>query len=205
MVTRRMRQVYALAASGLVLGIGATTVAASWVDSTMGDASFRTGTFGIESNIGGGWLSHSSSAPGVFTYTPSALLIRPGAFSYGPVSLRTVPVSPAASVTLQAATVAGDSTLASALRYRVVKSTTCDASAFSTGTPQFVVGSATVFPSLSTGSAVGAIALPTGGVSPGAPVALCFEISLPGTSANWSNSALIGKTATPTWQFSATP
>ncbi|QQM24774.1 hypothetical protein I7X09_06095 [Rhodococcus sp. P-2] len=200
-----MRQVYALAASGLALGIGATTVAASWVDSTMGDASFRTGTFGIESNVGGGWSSHSSSGPGVFTYTPSALLIRPGAFSYGPISLRTVPVSPAASVTLQAATVAGDPTLASALRYRVVKSTTCDASAFSTGTPQFVVGSATVFPSLSIGSAAGAIALPTGGVSPGAPVALCFEISLPGTSANWSNPALISKTATPTWQFSATP
>ncbi|MGC0365558.1 hypothetical protein ABH922_003542 [Rhodococcus sp. 27YEA15] len=201
MATRRARQIYALAASGLVLGISASAVAAAWHDSVAGTTSFQTSPFGIESKVGTDWISHPSSNPGILDYSPAATNFRPGGVSYAAVSLRTVAKASQASVTLHGASVAGDSALGGALRYRVVKSATCNAMAFN-GTPQFVVGSAGPA-TLTTGSLAGAVILPTGGDSPGAAVPLCFEVSLPNTQANWSNSALISKVATPTWQFVA--
>jgi predicted ribosomally synthesized peptide with SipW-like signal peptide len=58
---RRRRQVQALAAGGLVLGVGATATIAAWTDQTFGSGEFSTGTFSIEANtdgdIEGDWAS----------------------------------------------------------------------------------------------------------------------------------------------------
>jgi len=199
-------RVRALLAGGLVLGVGAAVTAASWNDSEYATATLTTSTFNTESNVGGvGYLDNAAS-PGT-TVTLPVGAFSPGTTGYLPVLIRTKATSIAGTVVLNGAVFTGtDATLLrDVFVYRVVRTTaTCDASAFTTGTPVFVVGTSTASaaPLLTVGQ--------NGGVSntlaaaalaaPGAPTGFCFEVTLPSTAAN----TLQGKTASATWQFLAT-
>ncbi|OAV52151.1 SipW-dependent-type signal peptide-containing protein [Enteractinococcus helveticum] len=53
----RRRKILALAAGGLVLGVGATATIAAWTDETYSTAQFEAGAFAIEANVDGTWQS----------------------------------------------------------------------------------------------------------------------------------------------------
>lgn len=54
---RRRRQVRALLAGGLVLGVGASATFAAWTDQEDASGEFQAGIFGIEANVDGTWNS----------------------------------------------------------------------------------------------------------------------------------------------------
>lgn len=57
---RRRRKIQALAAGGLVLGIGASVTIASWTDQEFGTGTFEAGSFEIEINTDGSWVNSES-------------------------------------------------------------------------------------------------------------------------------------------------
>lgn len=195
----------------MVLGIGSVLVAASWTDNVLGFSNFQAGSrFGIESSVNGGTTWGSNPVTGVnnkLVFAPTVAAVVPGSVSYASIQLRTEIGSTAASVTLGGAQLSGDATLGGALKYRAVRLATtaspCSVAAFA-GTPAWVVGSSGAAP-LTTGSVANVFTLPAATATvPGAATSVCFEISLPATVANWSNSALPGKTSTPDWAFTGT-
>lgn len=201
----RMR---ALLAGALALGLGGSVTLASWTDSDFAGGSFGTSVFQTESNVTkpydaqGTWSTNDVS-PGA-TLVFDATVMSPGTVFYAPFAIRTKVNSVAGEVVLGIPVVTSSGTgvtdLGAALRYRVVRSATCQASSF-TGSPNFVVGSDGVKP-LTVGQAVGVVnplAAATATL-PGAATQFCFEVSLPAGA----NNALQGQTATATWQFTAT-
>ncbi|MDR6437871.1 putative ribosomally synthesized peptide with SipW-like signal peptide [Paenarthrobacter nicotinovorans] len=201
-------RIRALLAGALVLGLGSSVTLASWTDSDFASGAFGASVFVTESNVtkpynASGTWSANDVAPGaalVFTATSMS----PGSVVYAPFALRTKANSVAGEVVLgiPAVTSSGTGTadLGAALRYRVVRSATCDAASFS-GTPTFVVGSDGTKP-LTQGQAAGVVN-PLSAASatlPGTPTQFCFEVTLPAGA----NNALQGQTATATWQFTAT-
>ncbi|SNS68300.1 hypothetical protein [Rhodococcoides kyotonense] len=210
MASVRQRQRRVLAAAGIVLGIGAVLVAASWTDKVLGSTDFASGTrFGIESSVDGGttWASHPVGGPNPLSFSASATGLVPGSVVYAPVRLRTEVGSGAASVTLGAAGFSGtgNGTLSTALHYRVVRgAAVCDASVFGSGAV-FVAGSSTAsIPVGSPGSSAFPLAAGATPTAPGSAVLLCFEVGLPATTANWTNAALQNKTLVLNWPFVGT-
>lgn len=209
MASTRQRQRRALAAGGIVLGIGAVLVAASWTDRVLGNTDFGSGAkFGIESSVDGGttWASHPMGGPNPLTFSSTAAGLTPGTVVYAPVQLRTEVGSAAGSIVLQGASFTGTGvgSLSAELRYRVVRgAATCNAAAFST-TSTFVVGSSGAV-TLDT-AAPAAFPLAAGAVvtAPGVAMPLCFEISLPATNENWTNAALQNKILVANWPFVGT-
>lgn len=190
--------------------MGAATVAASWTDKVLGNTDFASGgRFGIESSTDGGttWASHPIGGPNPLVFTTSATGLIPGSVVYAPLRLRTESGSTAASVRLQPAAVLGTGVgnLSVELRYRVVRGgATCDAAAFGAAST-FVVGSSSGSVSLNVGAAEDfPLAAGATAAVPGPAVPLCFEIALPATNANWTNSALQNKTLVANWPFVGT-
>jgi predicted ribosomally synthesized peptide with SipW-like signal peptide len=190
-------------AAGLVFGVGAGSTLAAWTDQTYARGEFTTSTFQVEANAGAGWVPASDSAgAAVLTFNTSTGLM-PGASRYAPLSLRTTTGSLGGTVALKGATVDTSSgTLGAALQYRVVASATCNAAAFTAGAT-YLVGGATgtgAFQPLTVGQ-TGTTAL--GGATAtaqGAPLQLCFQITLPTGAPN----ALQGKTTTASWTLDST-
>lgn len=198
----------ALLAGALVLGVGASVTLASWTDSDFAAGSFGASVFQTESNATkpydalATWNANDVSPGATLVFTASAM--SPGTVVYAPFAIRTKAASVAGEVVLGTPAVTssgtGNADLGAALRYRVVRSATCQASAF-TGTPAFVVGSDGAKP-LTQGQAAGVVN-PLAAASatlPGAPIQFCFEVTLPAGA----NNALQGQTATAIWQFTAT-
>jgi predicted ribosomally synthesized peptide with SipW-like signal peptide len=192
------RRTRALLAGGLVLGVGATATLAAWVDTENAAGSFTATVFDTEASVNGTTYADSPTAPGA---TMSA-----GSTRYGLLSIRTKTNSTAGSLSIQAATVTNGATdtaplLGDALRYRVVRSATCTAAAF-TGTPTWVVGGAGDTRALNTAQNAGttvALAAATT-TAPGAATPLCFEVTLPAGASN----SLQGKSATAVWTVTST-
>ncbi|MDR6986617.1 putative ribosomally synthesized peptide with SipW-like signal peptide [Paenarthrobacter nitroguajacolicus] len=201
-------RIRALLAGALVMGLGSSVTLASWTDSDFATGSFGASVFQTESNVtkpynASGTWSPNDVAPGAaMVFTAAAM--SPGTVAYAPFAIRTKATSVSGEVVLGIPTVTSSATgtadLGAALRYRVVRSATCDAAAF-TGTPAFVVGSDGAKP-FTQGQAAGVVN-PLAAASatlPGAPTQFCFEVTLPAGA----NNALQGQTATATWQFTAT-
>lgn len=82
---QRRRKIQALAAGGLVLGVGATATLAAWTDEETTTGNFTTGQFGLESNTSGSdWEStetihfeNTALAPGHSVYAPVVLRLSP--------------------------------------------------------------------------------------------------------------------------------
>ena len=201
-------RIRAILAGALALGLGGSVTLASWTDSDFAGGSFGTSVFQTESNVTkpyaalGTWSTNDVSPGATLVFDATAM--SPGTVFYAPFAIRTKATSVAGEVVLGIPVVTSSGTgvtdLGAALRYRVVRSATCQASSF-TGSPNFVVGSDGVKP-LTVGQAVGVVnplAAATATL-PGAATQFCFEVSLPAGA----NNALQGQTATATWQFTAT-
>lgn len=171
----------------------------------LGSSDFASSKFGIESSTDGGstWSSHPIGGPNALAFTTTATALVPGSVVYAPVQLRTEAGSTAGSVALEGATFSGTGigNLSTALRYRVVRgSSTCDVSAFG-GSPTFVVGAGAAV-TLNTPAPAGfTLAAGVGPTLPGPAVPLCFEITLPASSENWTNAALPNKSLVANWPF----
>lgn len=201
-------RIRAILAGALVLGLGSTVTLASWTDSDFAAGSFGASVFVTESNVTkpydaqGTWSPNDASPGAALVF--NAVSMSPGTVVYAPFAIRTKATSVAGEVVLGVPVVTssgiGTADLGAALRYRVVRSATCAASAF-TGTPAFVVGSdgAKPFTSGQAAGVVNPLAAATATL-PGAPTQFCFEVTLP----VGANNALQGQTATATWQFTAT-
>jgi predicted ribosomally synthesized peptide with SipW-like signal peptide len=201
-------RIRALLAGALALGLGGSVTLASWTDSDFASGSFGASVFQTESNVTkpydalGTWSTNDASPGATLVFNATAM--SPGTVFYAPFAIRTKARSVAGEVVLGIPQVSSSGTgvadLGAALRYRVVRSATCQASSFS-GSPDFVVGGDGSKP-LTMGQAVGVVnplAAATESL-PGAATQFCFEVSLPAGA----NNALQGQTATATWQFTAT-
>lgn len=205
----RLPWLRAVLASGLVMGVSATSSVAAWTDSEYGTGTFSASRFALQATVAmpydpaGPWVEHGSNAAELQL---AAGDLRPGSARYAALGIRTTPGSTGGELHVPGATVNGTagngSAWASALRYRVVVSSRCDASVFSAGA-DYVVGGATTARPLTRGqedpSHGPALAEATAD-GPGAPTVLCFEISLPMGASN----SLQGSTADARWDISAT-
>jgi predicted ribosomally synthesized peptide with SipW-like signal peptide len=188
--------------------VGSSVTLASWTDSDYATGSFGAGVFRTESNVtkpynaAGTWSANDIEPGAALVFEAGAM--SPGTTVYAPFAIRTTANSVAGEVVLEAPSVAssaaGDAELGAALRYRVVRSATCEASSF-IGSPAFVVGGNGAEP-LTAGQTVGVVNPLQAATAalPGVPTQFCFEVSLPAGASN----ALQGQTATATWRFTAT-
>jgi predicted ribosomally synthesized peptide with SipW-like signal peptide len=192
-----------LLAGGLVLGMGAMMTLASWHDADLSTGSFAASTFATESNVNGAGYATNTASPGP-TVTFAGAGFTPGVSRYLSVLIRTTATSVGGTVMLGGATLSGTdaATLGAAFRYKVVRTSgTCDATAFTIGSPSFVVGTFTADDPLNNGQEVGVTNILAGATAtlPGIATGFCFAITLPANADN----GLQGNTATATWQFGA--
>jgi predicted ribosomally synthesized peptide with SipW-like signal peptide len=212
------RKVFALAAAGAVLGIGATATLAAWTDTEWvfgGDGSggpgIGTSTFEVQQNTvapfgaADDFVSEDTNPGGEITFGIDALDISPGDSVYAGMSLRTSPTSVAGDVLLQAAVAADgivsndpDGALFGALEVRVATDDAafaCDASAFTGGATIIADG-----PLASTGGSVEqALAAAAAGIQ-----YYCFEVTLPEDPTlpvGDTLDDLMGLTVAPAWVF----
>lgn len=200
----RQPRVRALLAGALVLGVGASLTLASWTDDTYAEGSFQASSFAVESNVtkpytaSGPWTD--ASAPPGPTLNFQATAMSPGVSFYAPIAIRTKPGSIGGTVQLTAPSLSGSTELGQALRYRVVRSSTCAGSAF-TSTAAYVVGGPSTYSPLSAGQNTGVTnsLAPAVATSPGPPTQFCFEVRLPSGAPN----SLQGDAASAVWHFQA--
>ncbi|WP_298803609.1 SipW-dependent-type signal peptide-containing protein [uncultured Pseudokineococcus sp.] len=216
---RRRGLVRALLAGGLVLGVGSAATLAAWTDTewVYGDGSADGGVSGVAASVfeveqnvwdGVGGVANfvnreTQPVAGGLVFSPlKARALSPSDLVYAPMQLRTAVGSAAANVTVAPALLqAGDPTFFGALRYSVrsgVPQGACGDAAFA---PATALGTELVTSApLSTGSTAGALQLGAAtATTAGAPVDLCFAITLPGGSPD----SLQGLGATPVWSFTS--
>jgi predicted ribosomally synthesized peptide with SipW-like signal peptide len=213
----RSRLVAVLAGAGVV-ALGATATLASWTDTewVLGrvsgggaggtDAPVGTSVFEVQQSPDGvTWSDRETrTTPGVVDFSPGALAISPGDAVYARVLLSTRADSVAGDVLLSAAESQGTpGALWPAMRLRVVTASgsgaACNAASFTSAqsaTWSYLVGQSAPV-ALATGATVEQrLAEKRGSVQ-----AYCFELSLPGTTANRSDQSLMGQTIDPMWRF----
>lgn len=222
----RRRKIFALAAGGAALGLGVSATLAAWTDTEWvfgGSGSDGSGPgvgttlFEVQQNVdfaAGGVIDDSKWADretpggaGRLTFTADPLALQPGDVVYAPVALRTATDSVDGDVLLQPAQIGGtdSAALAAALDVSVVTapgSFVCDATAFSS----VPAGGAVIVSDAALGADGAALAQTLSGATAddaGAPRTYCFRIALPATSETQNNSALMGQTVTPRWEFTA--
>ena len=198
----------AVLAGALVLGVGGSVTLASWTDTDYAAGAFGASLFRTESNSTkpydalGAWRANDTPPGAALVFNAGSM--SPGTVVYAPFAIRTTAGSVAGEVVLGAPSVTssgtGDADLGAALRYRVIRSATCEASSF-LASPAFVIGGSGAEP-FTAGQAAGLVnpLQPAPAALPGEPTRFCFEVTLPAGASN----ALQGQTATATWQFTAT-
>ncbi|QLD11641.1 SipW-dependent-type signal peptide-containing protein [Microbacterium oleivorans] len=199
----RRRRVLAVLAAGSVLGVGMISTIAAWTDTEVVTGAFNASTFDTQSQSAASptYASHATSATSAaLTFTSAGL--SPGATTQAWLNIRTSPTSTVGgSITLTGATASG--TLATVLEYRAVRlaaavpTSTCNAAAFTTGTPTFIAGgSSTWLPVTTAPTPVVASAIDAAG----AQLGFCVEVRIAPTAA----STFQGAGATVTWTFTGT-
>lgn len=83
----RRRRLLAIAAGGLVLGVGAHATLAGWTDRELAQADFGSGLFGIEASADGQTWADHVDAPLAITF-PTATALTPGDTVVAPYALR---------------------------------------------------------------------------------------------------------------------
>lgn len=210
------RVVAALAAASLagafaLQATGGDTVA-SFVDNTFARGTFSSSKWNVQGNASGGttvdsnaWMDHlPSGSPAVFQ--PAVGTVVPGSTrSYSRFGLRMAKGSLSGATVTIPVGVEISSNQAARFRMRVVHSSsdTCNSGSFTTGTPQFVIGTSSEYGNMLSGpdTGKGTITLDAGtAVAAGPPVYLCYEFSLPlPVPTNLTN----GAEATVRWTFNA--
>lgn len=189
------RVVAALAAASLAgaLAVQATAgdTAASFVDNTFARGTFSSTKWNVQGNASGGttvdsnaWTDHlPSGMPAVFQ--PAVGTVAPGSTrSYSRFGLRMARGSVTGAIVTIPVGVETSSNQAARFRMRVVLSTsdTCNFGSFTTGTPQFVIGTSSVYGNMLSGpnAEKSTITLEAGSAdAEGLPAYLCYEFSLP--------------------------
>lgn len=214
------RKLFAIAAAGLVLGVGGTMTLAAWVDTEWvfggvdggqdpDTPGVGTSTFVVEQNptspfSGTGWLENATNPGSPLVFSGSPLALSPGDVTYAPVALRTTADSVSGTVDPQVAVAAagvatdddpGELWAALELRVGVADLDDSDPAPACNAT---TMGDAT-YAIIATG--VGLSTAITGGQSleaaSGNILHYCFEITLPDDAPN----TLQGRTVAPAWQF----
>lgn len=192
---QRRRKIQALAAGGLVLGVGASATMAAWTDEESSIGSFTAGAFAIEANIDGQW-----SATNKMTFAAADLF--PDQSVYAPVSLRSSPDTTVEGVvSVQEKATSGG--LVPDLSYRAVALSpgtdpkTCSDKHFNNATDQYVFGSNKEYVNM--GSAPAAKATQSLEAGQANTISYCFEVRLDKDASNASQK----QTATTTWEFYA--
>jgi predicted ribosomally synthesized peptide with SipW-like signal peptide len=202
----RLQRLRALLAGGLVLGIGAAVTLAAWTDQEYASSgTFTASIFGTESSVDRvTWTSHDTSGNAA-TLTFNATAMSPGALVYASINIRTTATTNVGGTVSLVSETNDAETLLDVLEYRAVRTAsvtaTCDATAFTTGSPTYIVGDGTpTYVSITTvpGSPVASTITVPGGATP--ELRFCFEVQLPSGTAN----SYQGTTGTVTWLFSAT-
>ncbi len=196
---RRWRQVRALLAGGLVLGLGASATIAAWTDSENASGDFRAGAFMIEANADGTWNNTRQ-----MTFTTGTMF--PGSVTYAPVLLRTTPdTTVAGELKLSGAPASSSGAIIGSLEYRTVLQPVpagsprpaCGAAAF-TGGAQYVVGGSSSWQPLATALTAGSSQRLE--AAQRSTLQYCFEVRLRTTAPN----AAQGTSASSTWTWDAT-
>lgn len=197
-------RIKALLAGALVLGVGGSVTVAAWTDGTFAQGSFGTSVFDVESNVSKPYSaaapwSDAATAPGS-TLVFSATAMSPNVSFYAPIGIRGKVNSTGGTIAVQIPVVTGSTALSSAMQYRVVRSATCAADAFTAGAA-YVVGSASTYSSLTAGQNSGVVTSVAAATSSsvGAATQFCLEVRLPTGAPN----TLQGLTATVSWRFDA--
>lgn len=196
---RRWKQIRALLAGGVVLGLGASATMAAWTDTEAGTGEFQAGAFLLEANINGSWTS-----TGQMTFTTGTMY--PGSVTYAPVRLRTsLDTTVAGNLTVTGTgRTSGSGAIADSLEYRTVVQPvtggtvpTCGASAFS-GSATYAFGSPTSWQPV----APGVLSPNTQRLeaAQGSTLQYCFEVRLRSNAPN----AVQGTRAGYTWTWDAT-
>ncbi len=218
--TKRAK-VMALAAAGLILGVGGTVTLAAWVDTEWvyggsgGDEpGVGTSEFVVQQNTSSpfadgdtdaNWLEEPDNPGGSLMFTGTPLALTPGDVVYAPVALRTTVDSIAGNVDLQAAVAATGPVAddpggllwdALELRVGVVEVDDEGAAPVCDATffddADFIV----ITDGLDDGAAID-IPIDAAGSS---YLHWCFEIALPDDA----DSELMGRTVAPAWEFVST-
>ncbi|WP_234005421.1 SipW-dependent-type signal peptide-containing protein [Arthrobacter sp. PGP41] len=220
--TNRWDKARALLAGGLVLGVGAAATLAAWTDnewvfggSGNGDGTEPntpgTGIYRMQQNTWAGtagaanWTDEPDANGGALTYTIAPELMVPGKTVYSPMQLRAVAGSEALDVSLAQGIQSqlnrgpdNSTDLYDALTYGVyrgVDKATCEA-----GT---VAGAAVVVPEESALTAGSSTTFPLSAGddanTAGAPVNLCFALTLP----SGASATLQGLNTVPVWRFTS--
>lgn len=198
--TRRWKQIRALLAGGLVLGLGATATIAAWTDTENATGDFQAGAFMIEANADGTWNNTRQ-----MTFNSGSMF--PGAVTYAPVMVRTTPdTTVAGDLKVTGTPASGNGAIISSLEYRAVLQPvpggttprpTCAASAFTAGA-QYVFGSSSTWQPMATAITAGTTQRLE--AAQGSTLQYCFEVRL---RANAPNAAQ-GTRASTTWTWDAT-
>lgn len=211
------RKVMAIAAGGLVLGVGASVTLAAWTDTEWvfggngtGGLGIGTSTFEVEQATDEEFAEFENlenNPGGEIVFTPDALDLTPGDVVYASVALRTASESLAGQVLLQPAVAAAGignpavddpgNVLAGALDLRVATDDapiTCGPGAFGAGATIIVDG-----PLATGGSAEQTLA-----ANATSTQFYCFEITLPALADGDDGADLMGRTIAPAWAFNAT-
>lgn len=197
---RRWKQIRALLAGGLVLGLGATATIAAWTDTENATGDFRAGAFMIEANADGTWDNTRQ-----MTFNSGAMF--PGAISYAPVRVRTTTdTTVAGDLKVTGTPASGNGAIINSLEYRAVFQTvpaggtpapTCAASAFTTGA-QYVFGSSSTWQPMATAVTAGTTQRLE--AAQGSTLQYCVQVRLRDTAPNTAQ----GTRASTTWTWDAT-
>lgn len=186
-----------------MLGVGTASTIAAWTDSEVATGSFTASVFDTQSQSAGSptYADHATSANAA-SLTFAAGALSPGVLSQAWINIRTSPASTiGGSITLTGATATGG--LAGALEYRAVRlssavpTATCNAAAFTTGTPVFIAGGASTYVPVTT---VPSPAVANAIDGAGAQLGFCVEVRVQPAAA----STFQGTAATVTWTFTGT-
>lgn len=212
------RKIFAIAAAGAVLGIGATATLAAWTDTEWvfggdgaGGPGIGTSTFEVQQNTvdpfddEDDWVSEDANPGGEILFAPDALELTPGDSVYAQFALRTSPESDFdGDVLLQSAVdatgvVANDpgGVLAGSLELRVSTTTDvlddCDSGAFDPGATIIADG-----PLATTGGSASQLL----DAAAGSVQYYCFEITLPEEAdLPLPVDDYMGLTVAPAWEF----
>jgi len=210
--SRRIRQIAAIAAGVLVVGVAASYTLASWNDSewvwggASGNPGVGTSTFEVQQNTAfaddpDAWADEEQNPGGGLTFTTGALALSPGDTVFAPVALRTVEDSVAGHVELQGAVEAAGVTvqdtgnaLWNAIRVSVYTAAgaappaACTANGVASGWTQIVSNA----PFETVANAEQALAADAGSTQH-----YCFALTLP----DGSPDSLQGRTVAPAWEF----
>lgn len=187
--SRRRRMALALAAGGLVLGVGAGVTLAVWNDSEFATGTFGSGSFDLEGSTDGAAFSSSPAAPGkTLTFSVDADTLAPGDVVYAPFAVQLAADSTnEAAVTLEnvvGGTIGDDLTYS--LWVEDAFGTTCSAAAPPAGDEVVAARAATA-----TGT-VDVFEL----TAVTEPVNLCFVVT--------AGAIAQGESGTITWEFAGT-